>query len=87
MDIDYYKLDKKINCKGCPGTPGCFTYEDYYHVLTYKMSQGMSLDDAHTSLYITNGNMRKLKHNGACIGKSISNLNNAWRAIRDATPH
>ena len=87
MDINYYNLDKTINCKGCPGTPGCFTYEDYYNVLTYKISQGMTLDDARTSVLITNGNMRKLKHNGACIGKSITNLNNAWRAIRDATPH
>ena len=86
MDIDYYNIAKKKDCIGCPGTPGCFTYKAYYDVLTYKISQGMSLDDARNSVYITNGNMRKLKHNGACIGKSITNLNDAWRAIRDATP-
>ena len=83
MDIDYYNIAKKKDCKG---NIGCFTYANYYDVLTYKISQGMSLDDAFTSILITNGNMKKLKHNGLCIAKSILNMNNAFRAIRDANP-
>ena len=85
MDIDYYSIAKKRDCKGDFGSPGCFTCENYKDVLTYKISQGMSLDDAYKSICITNGNMKKLKHNGWCIAKSITNLNNAWRAVRDAT--
>jgi len=46
----------------------------------------MSLDDAYTSILITNGNMKKLKHNGLCIAKVITNMNNARIAIHDATP-
>ena len=83
MDINYYNIATKKDCKG---NIGCFTYENYYDVLTYKISQGMSLDDAYTSILITNGNMKKLKHNGLCIAKVITNMNNARIAIRDATP-
>ena len=31
--------------------------------------------------------LQKLKHNGLCIAKSITHMNDAWIAIRDATPH
>lgn len=50
----------------------------------HKTAQGISLDEARDSLKITNGNMRKLKHNGCCIATSIHNLMDAWRAVRDA---
>ena len=83
MDINYYNIPTKKDCKG---NIGCFTYENFYDVLTYKISQGMSLDDAYTSINVTNGNMKKLKHSGYCVAKIIINMNNARIAIRDATP-
>jgi hypothetical protein len=79
--MDYYNIPAKKDCKG-----NCFTYENFYDVLTHKISQGMSLDDAYTSINVTNGNMKKLKHSGCCLAKIIINMNNARIAIRDATP-
>jgi len=66
---------------GAPGWCGFFSYELFHQVLQQKMAQGMTLDEARASLLITNGNMRKRKHNGACIATSIHNLTNAWTAL------
>jgi hypothetical protein len=81
MDVDYYSLRSKRDCVGGPGWRGCFSYDLFYQVIMHKMAQGMSLEEARDSLKITNGDMRRLRHNGGCIATSIHNLMDAWRAV------